>query len=522
MLYIPTVISIVEVLLVIVPALLSVAYVTVAERKTMASMQRRLGPNAVGQKNWKFSFIRLYHSSSYDKAIEEALYKNRKAPVKPLNEKVVSVCKDLLSSTTVSTFFKDLKGKGGIYLFTLKNNPNIFYIGRAKDFQKRFKSHLNIKLSDRFHTFANSIGWDKFEFSVVEICNIDVQQERENYFLQNYLPLLNTIFKSNLNDTQTYDSLYEILKLRQLQSNFENKYQGINIYLYEYVNGQLSTICNTFSSINQLSNHLGVARETLSVYLNTYVPYRNSLFLTNEIESFELVEKLISDATQGLELDRNIAKKVWMYFIEADGTIVKTSYESKGAVAKFLNVQYRTITNHLDKWIKGGIKGNYTFSYELESLELEKLMEVSSLRRFNNCRVWVYNASTLELLLDSFTSMQKAADFFNVDYRSILNNLDTGLATIKDGKLVLLFSHELTKSEKESLLNNVQKAMNETVSVWVYKKVNDKLILLNNNKPTYSSKLEASKELKMSTKTISKYLDTHKEYKGLFFYSVSL
>jgi hypothetical protein len=37
-----------KVLLVIVPALLNVAYVTVAERKTMASMQRRLGPNAVG------------------------------------------------------------------------------------------------------------------------------------------------------------------------------------------------------------------------------------------------------------------------------------------------------------------------------------------------------------------------------------------------------------------------------------------------------------------------------------------
>jgi NADH-ubiquinone oxidoreductase chain 1 len=48
MFYIPTLISIIEVLLVVVPALLSVAYVTVAERKTMASMQRRLGPNAVG------------------------------------------------------------------------------------------------------------------------------------------------------------------------------------------------------------------------------------------------------------------------------------------------------------------------------------------------------------------------------------------------------------------------------------------------------------------------------------------
>src|ERR1700681_2599071 len=48
MLYIPTLISVLEVLLVIVPVLLAVAYVTVAERKTMASMQRRIGPNIVG------------------------------------------------------------------------------------------------------------------------------------------------------------------------------------------------------------------------------------------------------------------------------------------------------------------------------------------------------------------------------------------------------------------------------------------------------------------------------------------
>jgi NADH-ubiquinone oxidoreductase chain 1 len=43
-----TLISIIEVLLVTVPALLIVAFVTIAERKTMASMQRRLGPNIVG------------------------------------------------------------------------------------------------------------------------------------------------------------------------------------------------------------------------------------------------------------------------------------------------------------------------------------------------------------------------------------------------------------------------------------------------------------------------------------------
>ena len=48
MIYTPLLISIVEVLVVTVPVLLIVAFVTVAERKTMASMQRRLGPNIVG------------------------------------------------------------------------------------------------------------------------------------------------------------------------------------------------------------------------------------------------------------------------------------------------------------------------------------------------------------------------------------------------------------------------------------------------------------------------------------------
>ena len=41
-------INTIEVLLLIIPVLMTVAFITIAERKTMASMQRRLGPNVVG------------------------------------------------------------------------------------------------------------------------------------------------------------------------------------------------------------------------------------------------------------------------------------------------------------------------------------------------------------------------------------------------------------------------------------------------------------------------------------------
>lgn len=79
------------------------------------------------------------------------------------------------------------------------------------------------------------------------------------------------------------------------------------VYLYQYVNGELSTNYIAFDSINQLSKYLSISRETISLYLNTYVPYKGNLFLTDTVEYPEIMEKLVSDATQGL--GRSIAKK---------------------------------------------------------------------------------------------------------------------------------------------------------------------------------------------------------------------
>jgi len=176
MLYFPTIISVLEVLAVTVPVLLTVAFVTIAERKTMASMQRRLGPNAVGYTNCNLTFKRFYHSSCDD--LRE-LYRNRIAPIIEFSDPVLFTCTDLLNSFLVNAFFKPLKGKGGIYIFRYKKDHNIFYIGRAKDFYKRFKDHVNSELKDRFHKFANSTGWDNFEFSIIELCDLNIQEDRK-------------------------------------------------------------------------------------------------------------------------------------------------------------------------------------------------------------------------------------------------------------------------------------------------------------------------------------------------------
>ena len=75
-------------------------------------------------------------------------------------------------------------------------------------------------------------------------------------------------------------------------------------------NNKISTNYLSFNSMSALSKEFGIARDTISVYLNTYVPYKNFLFLTNKIEYFYLAGKLISDAVQGLNLNHSIAKKI--------------------------------------------------------------------------------------------------------------------------------------------------------------------------------------------------------------------
>ena len=68
----------------------------------------------------------------------------------------------------------------------------------------------------------------------------------------------------------------------------------------------------------------------------------------------------------------------------------------------------------------------------------------------------------------------------------------------------------------------IETIKNETIKLQIYKQINNKLVLINNKQPTFNSKYLAAKELKISHKTINKYLDTNKSSNDLFFYSKKL
>lgn len=321
------------------------------------------------------------------------------------------------------------------------------------------------------------------------------------------------MFKSNFSSSQIYETLYSKLKERQKDLAIKNRrlpYSGVSIYLYTFENYKISENYIKYRSILALSKSINISRETIKIYLDTFVPFKNYLFFTEEAdivlkEGFGPVRNkninfLISENKKELNLNATLPKKVFIYSVSSDdqsydkllpdvenleskvykysllydtetsvsiaseNKIVNgLSFDSKEAASRFLKTSFRMISNHIDKWKAGGINGYYLFSKELSNSALaskaagqeekEKLIKFSNLKKISNIKVWVYfaNKSPDKSLYNSFRSLKQAADHLNTDYRSILRFLDTKKATLKNGNLFLFFSKKLTLDEIKNL-----------------------------------------------------------------------
>ena len=319
------------------------------------------------------------------------------------------------------------------------------------------------------------MGWENFTIGIVEICGAKEQGIRENYYLQKYLPLLNSAFFSKYSETAIFQTLRNILLLKKSgagssegqapgegTTNAKGRILKVAVWVYKLCATHIDKTFVKYDSINKACEGSGPSRDTIRMYLDTNVPIKGLLYYTIPLEDFDTAFNLAIRAYSEMNIDGNIAKKVWVYHIVNDTVVLVNNqpFPSREQATKFFNTATNVVLYYIDSWKSQGLKGYYLFSKPLVDLELIRLLELSKEKPLKpKVLVWAYNAQTLELINSaSFPSMQKCAEYLNSDYRSIAKHLDTKLATFIKGMWVYLFSSEITLELKKELSVKLRKA----------------------------------------------------------------
>ena len=267
------------------------------------------------------SFKSLKTINSYDsnslKSLHSSfikeLYRGRKAPVIPFKEEsVLATCYNILDKSIKSEFLKEWGLKSCIYLIAYKHDPLIYYIGRTNLFKRRLNNHLKAETNNKFHMFLNLVGWEHFNVSILEVCSLNNQGERENYYLQKYLPLLNSVFSSSIIESSIQITLKDKLNaLRTPKSTLSSKKKSIYIYVYDIDDKSINKSYVLFKSMSEASVVLGINIASISQYKDTYIPYRHKLFFTDPIVDFhQAFETSNTNTPKGL-VNRVIPVKIW-------------------------------------------------------------------------------------------------------------------------------------------------------------------------------------------------------------------
>lgn len=228
----------------------------------------------------------------------------------------------------------------------------------------------------------------------------------------------------------------------------------------------------------------------------------------------------VKTSSSGLNLDSNIAKEVWVYDAKTLDSVMGSPFPSKTQASASIGVSRNVISYFIDTWKAEGVKGRYIFSRPLLEREITKLQGLSGTVKLGNKQaIFAYDAQRLELITNSpFASIQLAAVYLKVNYRTISRHLDTKLATTQYKKYIYFFSQELSLDLRSELLNAPAKAAYSRQEFWVYRVGGNNILTLIPNQP-FKTKREALKALGVQVSVFNKYLDSKKMYKDFFIFS---
>lgn len=346
------------------------------------------------------------------------LFKDRIAPVIPFDRNLIKgSCLNYTDKILKAKFLKEWGSKVGIYLIEYKYYPNIYYIGRTNLFKKRLFEHSKAESSSKFHLFMRLIGIEHFSIHILEVCPLAKLGERETYYLQKYMPILNSVFSSSITEGVIKQTLLLRLKdLRDTNKVFDSR--DILVYVYEWTEKGINHQATVYNSSNEASRSLAYPISGIGRYKNTSIPYRGKLFFNYPITDFNKVFEESKKLTPKGLLNRVIRTQVWAYDAITLELLRGSPFASKIQAAKALRIPRATLDLVIDKGRTAGPKAIYVYSIPLSDKEIQALIaKVGDLQLGLKIPVYAYDANTLELINNApFDSLLDTAKYF-VDYR---------------------------------------------------------------------------------------------------------
>lgn len=438
------------------------------------------------------------------------LFKDRIAPVIPFDRNLIKgSCLNYTDKICKAKFHKKWGSKVGIYLIEYKYYPNIYYIGRTNLFKKRLFEHSKAESNSKFHLFMRLMGIEHFNIHILEVCAETKLGERETYYLQKYVPILNSVFSSTITEGVIKQTL--LLKLKDLRGAWSIKYSGSSlVYVYEWTEIGINRQPTIYNSSNEASRSLSYPISGILRYKNTSIPYRGKLFFNYPITEFNQVFEQTKKLTPKGLLNRVISTQVWAYDAINLELIKGSPFPSINKAAKALGIPRATLDLVLDKARTAGSKAIYAYSRRLSVEDLKPLLaKVGYLQLGLKVPVYVYDANNLELVNNApFDSLLETANYFGVDYRTIARHLNTNKAIKRSGRLVYLFKNKLDVQLSKQLLaaRKIGDSRNYNTKVWAYKA--DSLELINNC--PFDSISSAVNYIGIDKSTIYRNLDSSK------------
>ena len=340
-------------------------------------------------------------------------------------------CFNLLDLKERRIFFNEIKNRGPcIYIFTYKHNDKVFYIGKTHDLRLRFNEHKKpihvSKKFDKFHVLAEKLGWDMFTLSVVEFCSKEDLMLRENFYITQYLPILNTQMKA---------------------SSCLGQGLGCQVWAYSYSNKTLTLVDNApFTSITSAASHFNISTKRLTNHLGT----NSCINVKGQLWVYFFRNKLDEVCLKNIVLNKayNSHKGVWIYKISPEGEVSRIYNNDLAAFithqegAKAIKISPHTINKYIDS--KTPYKEYYFSSVPKDIYQVKLIFEETANNRKG---VWVYkedlackNKITL-LYNQPFNSPYSAGRALNMGEDTIKKYINTS----KSFKGLYFFSVRQTK-----------------------------------------------------------------------------